>query len=171
MNSDHTTLDTDGISTVYFPPPRSPHTKLWVGIVAALVVLAGAVAGIILTAPSRSSPASSTSQASAGTGQGNVSAFSPSPAKTPKKTRPVSCLNGSENGECYGIGDGPPLPHSLRGQPYVCLIMADTSECVVIFVHHPATGQCTEFDYVAPQAPGTEDGWKQGEDAAEYQCP
>jgi hypothetical protein len=169
-----TSIDTDGISTVYYPPPRGRRpTMLIVAVAAVIVVIAGAVTGTVLMLNPWRWPTHSYGSTASGTGGGNVDAF-----PTPAKTRADACWpvgdEGSDTGECYdGLGYGPPLPRSLQGQPYTCVIMADTSDCVIIFVHHPATGECVEFSYVAPQAPGTEDGWKQDLDAevAEYQCP
>jgi hypothetical protein len=175
-----THLDTDEISTVYYPPPRRRRpTKVIVAIVACLVVLAGATTGTVLMLNPWRWPTQSYGSTTSGTGGGTVDAF-PTPKATPKpkpaKTRADACWDGDSTvKKCpKGWDQGPALPRSLRGQPYVCLLPgASTGPCEVIFVHHPATGECVQFSYIAPQAPGTEDGWKQDADAevAEYMCP
>jgi hypothetical protein len=135
-------------------------------IIALLVVCAGAITGVVILTRSADKPSASPAA--------TVTVTSTPMAKPTPKQRPVGCVNGDTNGPCPGkeFEKGPALPASLRGQPYTCYIMADTSECVTIFANDPSTGQCTEFFYVAPRAPGTEDGWRVRDYAApEYECP
>ena len=168
----------DGQTTLAKRPRRRPPKWMLGGIVACLVIIAGVGTAIALTvyrSPNEivdhgllgaSRPSGSTS-AAAGTGQGGGSAFEPA---TPV-TRGSACVEGDVTGDCYDDeGYGPPLPASLQGQPYSCLRMADTSRCVDIFVHDPTDGSCTEFYYIAPRAPGTEQGWKRVDWAAEVRC-
>ena len=156
-------------------------TRRWwiVAGVAVAVLVLGVGIGIGLLAPRVHVTVEGAKPAATPTPGTSGSAGGSGLAATPAATDPGTCdtsAPGSYDG-CTLVayprqdGAGPALPDDYAGQLASCRVMADTGDCVDVYLRNPATGWCTELFFVAPKAPGTDQGWRdENSDPADYLC-